>query len=63
MPPVSGDDELGFSDVIGQFDAVVDTIADEANLANVMSLNVRVARVFGQKGVSSKLKSENKCDR
>lgn len=63
MPPAIGDDELGFAEVVGDFDAIVDTLGDEANLVKVDDLDDGVERVFGEKGVGSKLKRDNQCKR
>ena len=63
MPPAVGDDEIGFSEAIGKFDAVIDTLGDEANLVRISDFDDGVQRVFGEKGVSSKLNKENQCGR
>jgi hypothetical protein len=63
MPPSIGDDELGFSDALGCFDTVVDTLGDEADLRKVKDFDDGIDRVFGYAGVSEKLKKENSCQR
>ncbi len=63
MPPAIGEDEVGFSEHLGKFDAVIDTLADEAKLNKVKSFQQSIDRIFGGTGVASKLKRENGCKR
>ena len=63
IPPAVGDDELGFSEALETFDAVVDTLGDEARLEKVQDFDDGIDRVFGYAGVSEKLKKENRCQR
>jgi hypothetical protein len=62
MAPAT-DDEMGFSQALGTFDAVVDTLGDEAKLERVRDSGTGAALVFGQAGLSAMLKRENKCNR
>lgn len=57
------DEDLGFSEVIGQFDTVIDTLGDEANMNKVRFIQDGIDRCFGTAGVSAKLAAENKCSR
>jgi hypothetical protein len=65
MPPAVGKDERGFSEALGDFDAVIDTLGDEANLQRVKYLDDGIERIFGEgdRGVASKLRRVNKCQR
>ena len=63
MSPSVGQEEKGFSEVLGHFDVVIDTLGDEGNLDKINSLEQGVERVFGKVGVASKLKNENNCQR
>lgn len=63
MPPSVGEDDLGFSEALGTFDVVIDTLGDEANLDNVKYYEDGVDRVFGDVGVGEKLKRDNNCQR
>jgi hypothetical protein len=65
MPPAVGKDEMGFSEALGDFDAVIDTLGDEANLQRVKYLDDGIDRVFGEgdRGVAAKLRRVNKCQR
>lgn len=63
IPPVVGEEERGFSDVFGIFDAVIDTLGDEGKLWASETLQQGVGKVFGEVGVSSKLKRCNNCNR
>lgn len=65
MPPAVGKDEMGFSEALGDFDAVIDTLGDEANLQRVKYLDDGIERVFGEgdRGVAAKLRRVNKCQR
>lgn len=65
VPPAVGKDEKGFSEALGDFDAVIDTLGDEANLQRVKYFEDGIERVFGEgdRGVASKLRRENNCDR
>ena len=62
MPPAT-DEEMGFSQALGTFDAVVDTIGDEARLERVQDTGTGANLVCGEVGLSSILKRENKCER
>jgi hypothetical protein len=62
IPPVSGSESLGFSDVVGTFDSVIDTLKDESKLDMVQSLDDAVDRVFGDSGIVSTMKW-NGCSR
>eukprot|EP00557_Chaetoceros_sp_GSL56_P006938 CAMPEP_0176499746 /NCGR_PEP_ID=MMETSP0200_2-20121128/13112_1 /TAXON_ID=947934 /ORGANISM="Chaetoceros sp., Strain GSL56" /LENGTH=630 /DNA_ID=CAMNT_0017898227 /DNA_START=220 /DNA_END=2112 /DNA_ORIENTATION=- len=65
MPPAVGKDEMGFSDALGDFDAVIDTLGDEANLQRVKYLDDGIERIFGEgdRGVAAKLRRVNRCQR
>jgi hypothetical protein len=65
MPPAVGKDEMGFSQALGDFDAVIDTLGDEANLHRVKYFDDGMDRIFGEgdRGVASKLRRENNCQR
>lgn len=63
MPPSVGEDDLGFSEALGKFDVVIDTLGDEANFDSVKYYEDGVDRVFGEMGVSEKLKRDNSCQR
>jgi len=64
MPPADNS-EQGFSDALGDFDVVIDTLGDEANLERVDDFETGIESVFGtgDNGVASKLKRENNCQR
>lgn len=65
MPPAVGDDDEGFSESLGNFDVVIDTLGDEANLERVKYFENGIEKTFGtgEGGVASKLKRENNCQR
>lgn len=65
MPPAVGKDEMGFSEALGDFDAVIDTLGDEANLQRVKYLDDGIERIFGEgdRGVAAKLRRVNRCQR
>ena len=62
MPPAI-EDGIGFSQALGRFDAVIDTLGDEARLNRVEDSGGGVERVFGEVGLGSILKRENRCER
>jgi len=63
MSPAVSEDE-GFSDALGNFDVVIDTLGDEANLERVRYFEDGIEKTFGiGDGVASKLKRENNCQR
>jgi len=57
------DDDIGFSEALGEFDAIVDTLGDEANLRKVKSLQDGINRFCGDVGVVAKLAKANNCRR
>ena len=65
MPPAVGDGDEGFSELLGKFDVVIDTLGDEANLERVEYFEDGIEQTFGigEGGVASKLKRENNCQR
>jgi len=63
IPPAIGEDEVGFSEALGEFDTMIDTLGDEAKLSRVNSFEQGVERVFAETGVGSKLKRDHKCER
>lgn len=63
MSPSVGQEEKGFSEVLGSFDVIIDTLGDEGKFDKINSLEQGVERVFGKVGVASKLKKENNCQR
>ena len=56
-------EDLGFSEAIGQFDTVIDTLGDEANMNKVRFIEDGIDRFCGSVGVGAKLAAENKCSR
>lgn len=66
MSPIvenSGDQDVGFSEAVGQFDTCIDTLGDEANFHKIQFVQDGINRFCGNVGVVAKLKAENKCDR
>lgn len=63
MAPAVGEDEVGFSKAIGNFDVVIDTLQDEANLQGIDDFEDGIEKVFGETGVASKLRRDNDCER
>ncbi len=63
MPPSIGENELGFAESIENFDAVIDTLGDEAIFQRVQDFDGAVDRVFGYVGVSKQLCKTVKCQR
>jgi hypothetical protein len=62
LPPASGSKQLGFSDVVGTFDSLIDTLKDESNLDLVNTVADGVDRVFGDMGIVSTM-NLNGCSR
>ena len=62
MSPAN-EDGIGFSQALGSFDVVIDTLGDEARFGRVEDSGDGAERVFGQVGLCSVLKRENKCER
>lgn len=63
MPPSIGENELGFAESIENFDAVIDTLGDEAIFQRVQDFDGAIDRVFGYVGVSKQLCKTVKCQR
>jgi len=55
MPPMVGENELGFSDVLGKFDSMLDTLYDENGIDDDYLNTVS--------GVVNKLKQNHDCKR
>ncbi len=68
-PPAVGKLELGFSSVLGNFDALVDTLSDEAKQGDAIcrGLDLDAVSANGARGCSSAvirlLKEQNQCNR
>lgn len=62
IPPASGPKQLGFSDVVGTFHSVIDTLKDESKLDMAKTVDDGVDRVFGDLGIVSSMKL-NGCSR
>ena len=62
MSPAT-EDGIGFSQVLDRLDAIIDTLGDEAKLQRVVDSGAGAELVFGQRGLGSILKRENKCER
>jgi len=67
LTPATGELELGFSEVVGEFDTLVDTMIDEARLMEkgkpVVDNDEDVLYNIGGSGVLSLLKQRHKCQR
>jgi thiol-disulfide isomerase/thioredoxin len=68
-PPAIGELELGFSSVLGNFDALVDTLSDEAKQGDAVCRGLDLDYSNGNQGkgcssaVISMLQKQNKCKR
>lgn len=60
--PAIGDNNIGFSEALGKFDVVIDTLGDEAKLCEVSKLSEGPSKTR-KTGVAAKLRRDNNCDR
>ncbi len=57
------EDDIGFSEALGNFDTCIDTLGDEARFKSTKSIQDGINRFKGNVGVIAKLALENKCQR
>jgi len=57
------DEEIGFSEALGQFDTCIDTLGDEAKMSRVRTVQDGIDRFCGNVGVAAKLAQQNQCKR
>ena len=61
MSPAVGELELGFCQVIGTFDALLDTISDEAKLERVVVRKDDTSATLATSGVVAELRKQHDC--
>jgi hypothetical protein len=61
MSPAVGELELGFCQVIGTFDALLDTISDEAKLERVIVREDDSSATLATSGVVAELRKQHDC--
>ena len=63
MTPSVGELELGFCNVVGEFDSLLDTLEDEAKLSPRMRIEDSKDPYGALGGVVAELRNQHKCNR
>lgn len=63
MGPAVGELELGFAAVVGEFDALLDCMSDEARLERIRVTDDDVISELATSGVVAELRKQHNCHR
>lgn len=63
VSPAVGELDLGFADVVGEFDALLDTMSDEAKLTGMRVEESDVIEELATSGVVAELRKQHQCSR